>query len=119
MFEYDELGTEKSHTKTETYAEFYDNGYEFSHQTYDLLVGTDTPLIEDYTVYYNNNNFNQKAFELTYNRSSTGGSENLKFMKNKYDSKNRLFASESQKIEDGKVKSEVYDTYGYDTIVTV
>lgn len=114
MFEYDESGAEKTHTKTETYAEFYDNGYEFSHQTYDLLVGTDTPLIEDYTVYYNNNNFNQKAFELTYNRSSTGSGESLKFMKNKYDSKNRLFASESQKIEDGKVKSEVYHTYGYD-----
>lgn len=113
-FEYDASGTEKSHIKTETYAEFYDNGYEYSHQTYDLLVGTDTPLIEDYTVYYNNNNFNQKAFELTYNRSSTGGDESLKFMKNKYDSKNRLFASEEQKIENGKVKGEIYHTYGYD-----
>ncbi|MCQ2796104.1 MAG: hypothetical protein MJ213_02180 [Bacilli bacterium] len=114
MFEYNESRIETKHTKTETYAEFYDNGYEYSHQTYDLLVGTDTTLIEDYTVYYNNNNFSQKAFELTYNRSSTGGSESLKFIKNKYDSKNRLFASEEQKIENGKVKTEIYDTYGYD-----
>lgn len=114
MFEYDENQVETKHTKTETYAEFYENGYEFSHQTYDLLVATDTTLIEDYTVYYNNNNFNQKAFELTYNRRVTGGGESLKFIKNKYDSKNRLFASEEQKIENGKVATEIYDTYGYD-----